>query len=216
MPIIQDKDAETLKDVFKNLERDVTIVLFNAEGNEAGEVTTELLRELTALSDKLHLEEHDFASEQALAKEYNVQLKPAFVLLDSEGKFTRIRFNGVPMGHEINSLLSSIVEVGADTPPMPEEMLERAQAIEGPVDIKVFVTLSCPHCPGAVQKAHALARVNPNIQAEMIDAETFSEMSDDYGVGSVPHIVFNDGQAFVGNQPFEDFLAYAEEAGQIL
>ncbi len=212
MTYLDEQTTQQLNEFFAGLERDVTVVLFNREGADTAEETATLLREVTSLNDHLHLEEKDLDKDSELAAEYGVKLAPGYVLLDSEGNFTRIRFNGIPLGHEINSFLSALMEVGGDTPAMPEEMLERVKKIDKPVDIKVFVTLSCPHCPGAVQKAHALAQANPNIQAEMIEAQTFYDLSEKYGVGSVPHIVFNDTESFLGNQPFEEFITYAEKA----
>ena len=34
-----------------------------------------------------------------------------------------------------------------------DDVIKRIKA-DKPTDIKVFITLSCPHCPGAVQTAH--------------------------------------------------------------
>ena len=85
-------------------------------------------------------------------------------------------------------------------------------AITEPTNIKVFVTLGCPHCPGAVNKAHLLALMNPNIVGEMVEAQTFSELSNRFNVSSVPHIVINDKHSFVGNQPLESFLDEIQRA----
>lgn len=212
MSILTDENKKQLREFLKAIERDTTIVLFNEENAPAGNETAELLRAMAELSDKLHLEEKDFETEKALATEYGVHAAPGYVILNDKKEFTRVRFIGVPLGHEINSLLSALVEIGGTTDPMPEAMLERVMKIDKPVDIKVFVTLSCPHCPGAVQKAHALALANPNIQAEMVEAQSFPELSQKYGVGSVPHTVFNGHETIIGNYPFEDFIAKAESA----
>ncbi len=212
MTYLNAETVQQLNEFFAGLERDVTVVLFTREGADTSEETTTLLREITELNPHLHLEEKDLDQDSELAATYGVKLAPGYVLLNDKGEFTRMRFNGIPLGHEINSFLSGLMEVGGNPPAMPDEMLERVMKIDKPVDIKVFVTLSCPHCPGAVQKAHALAKANPMIQAEMIEAQTFAELSDQYGVGSVPHIVFNETESFLGNQPFEEFINYAEKA----
>ncbi len=46
----------------------------------------------------------------------------------------------------------------------------------------------------------------------MVEAQSFPEMSQKFGVGSVPHTVFNGAESIIGNYPFEDFLAKAESA----
>ena len=75
----------------------------------------------------------------------------------------------------------------------PADVLARIQKIDKPVNIKVFITLSCPHCPGAVQTAHRLAMLNPNVKAEMIEANTFQDLSMKFKVSGVPKIIINDG-----------------------
>lgn len=212
MALLTEENKQQLKEFFKGLERDTYVVLFNSDDAPSGKETAELLTEMGELSDKLHVEIKDLRMDADLAAEYNVKLAPGYVLLNDKREFTRVRFNGVPLGHEINSFLSALIEVGGNPQPMPADLLERVKKIDKPVDIKVFVTLSCPHCPGAVQKAHALALANPNIQAEMVEAQSFPHLSNEYGVGSVPHTVFNGMDSIIGNYPFEDFIAKAESA----
>lgn len=212
MAFLTEENKKQLQEYFRDQKRDTTVVLFNTDDAPEGETTATLLREITALNDKLHLEEYDLIKDAKKAEEYGVERAPGYVLLDENKEFTRVAFSGVPLGHEINSFLSALREVGADTIEMPEALRERVEKIEKPVDIKVFVTLSCPHCPGAVQKAHALALKNKNIRAEMIEAASFPELSGKYGVSSVPHIVFNDSASILGNQPFDEFVRYAENA----
>ena len=87
-----------------------------------------------------------------------------------------------------------------------DDVIKRIKAIDKPTDIKVFITLSCPHCPGAVQTAHRIAMLNNLVKAEMIEAQTFSELSNQYNVSGVPKIIINETLELVGNQPIEAFL----------
>jgi glutaredoxin-like protein len=135
---------------------------------------------------------------------------PSIVLLDSEKKYHGVKFNGIPAGHEINSFIPAIIEVSGNASELPAELEARIKNIDKPVNIKVFVTLSCPHCPGAVQKAHKMALINPLIEAEMIEAETFEELSMKHNVSGVPKIVFNDQVDLLGNQPIQEFLKTME------
>jgi glutaredoxin-like protein len=153
----------------------------------------------------------DLDKDSDKAKEYGVTMAPSLVLLDKDKNYKRIKFNGVPSGHEINSFISSVMEVSGNSQELPKEIMERIEKIDKPVNIKLFVTLACPHCPGAVEKAHKLALENPNIHADMIEAQTFYDMSEKYNVSSVPKIVINDEFEFVGNQPLEVFLDEIEK-----
>ena len=213
MKLLNEETIKQLKGIFERMKHDVTISLFvGKENSSICEETRSFMEELVTITDKLHLDIHNVDEDDSLAKEYLVKMTPAIVLLDSNKNYKRIKFYGIPAGHEINSLINSIIEVSGTSQDLSEKTMERLGKVTKPIDIKVFVTLSCPHCPGAVSKAHKLALVNENIKAEMIEANTFGELSGNYNVSSVPKIVINDVYEFVGDQPMEKFLEEIEKA----
>lgn len=200
---------DQLREVFNDLKEKVTMVLFtSATDCESCEATQSLLTEVAELSEKLEVQVFDLNSEEA--KQYDITLAPSFVLLNAKGEYQGVKFNGIPAGHEINSFISALVEMSGAESEIPAEILERIQKIDKPVNIKVFVTLSCPHCPGAVQKAHKIAMLNKNVVGEMVEAQTFFELSNKFNVSGVPKIIINDSLEMVGNQPIERFLEQIE------
>lgn len=202
-----DAQLETqLKEIFNDLAGEVTLALFTEGDCYSCTETRSYMQEVADLNDKIHFVEYDLKKDAEQAAAYEVEMVPSIVLLDGNGDYKRIKFNGIPAGHEINSLIPALMEVSGAESELPKEFVDRIAAIEKPVDIKVFVTLSCPHCPGAVQKAHKLALMNPNIRAEMIEAQTFGELADKYNVSGVPKIVINESHELVGNQPLQAFL----------
>jgi protein-disulfide isomerase len=52
--------------------------------------------------------------------------------------------------------------------------------------------------------------LNNNIKGEMIEAQTFYDLSTKYNVSGVPKIVINDKFELLGNQPVEEFLKKIE------
>lgn len=212
MKIFNAELEKQLKEVFETLKGDVTIALFTKDGCNTCAETTSYMEEVEALSDKIHLQKHDMDTDMDLAKSYKVEMVPSIVLLDSKGQYRGIKFNGIPAGHEINSFIPALLEVSGQESPMPQDLVERIEKINKPVNIKVFVTLSCPHCAGAVQKAHKLALMNSHVEAEMIEAQTFSALSDKFNVSGVPKIVINDQFELLGNQPIQEFLNQIEMA----
>jgi predicted DsbA family dithiol-disulfide isomerase len=54
--------------------------------------------------------------------------------------------------------------------------------------------------------------LNPNIQAEMIEANTFPVISQQYNVSGVPKIIINEKYELLGNQPLEAFLTEIEKS----
>ena len=207
--LLNEEIQKQLREVFNELKDSVHMVLFTeGDGCESCEATQSLLNEVAELSDKLQVSVHDLTSEEA--KKYDITLAPSFVMLDGQGAYKGVKFNGIPAGHEINSFISALLEMSGAESEVPQEILDRIAKIDKPVNIKVFVTLSCPHCPGAVQKAHKIAMLNPNVVGEMIEAQTFSELSNKFNVSGVPKIIINDSLELVGNQPIERFLDQIE------
>lgn len=205
-----------LKEVFNGMKEDVTIALFTKTGecNTCPEAEG-YMDEIEALSERIHLKKYDLEKDVELAKRFNILMTPSVALLDSNEQYKGLKFNGIPGGHEINSFIPALLEMSGAGGEVSEEMKSRIEAISKPVNIKVFVTLGCPHCPEAVQKAQKLALMSDHIDAEMIEAQTFSEISDQFNVSSVPKIIINDSIEFLGNQPFEIFLSEVEKAAKL-
>jgi len=73
--------------------------------------------------------------------------------------------------------------------------------------IRVFVTLSCPYCPGQVLNGFKAAIQRPDlISAECIDASEHLKLSEKFDVGAVPHTVINDQSISKGLEPEEQFI----------
>lgn len=213
MPNLLPQDvAEQIKKILNEMVHPITIVYFTDQKSPTVAETEQLLKETSALSGKINLLVRDFTKDSDDVKKYGIQRVPSFVILDENQTYKGVKFNGIPAGHEINSYLSALLEMSGASSKLNDDVAKRIQAIQKPIDIKVFVTLSCPHCPGAVQTAHRLAMANSNIKAEMIEAQTFQDLSQKYHVSGVPKIVINDRYELLGNQPIEAFLAEIEKA----
>lgn len=202
---------DQIREFLNMMKEKVTFVYFKSDKNcDTCEQTKMLLSEIADLSDKISFIEKDLDKDIDEAKKYGVTLAPSFVILDNEGKYKGVKFNGIPAGHEINSFLSAVIDMSGVEFGFDKDIVERIKKINKPVNIKVFVTLSCPHCPGAVSNAHRLAMLNDNIESEMIEAQTFQELSVKYKVSGVPKIIINEKHELVGNQPVEEYLKKLE------
>ncbi len=200
-----------ISEILAQAKNQIQVVLFTKDGVcPTCAETQQLLEEVCETNDKLSLSVKNIDTDKDLAQSYGITMTPSFVILDAEGQYKGVKFNGIPAGHEINSFISALLEMSGLTIHYQEQIIKRINAINKPVNIKVFVTLSCPHCPGAVQNAHRLAMLNPNIEGEMIEAQTFQELSQKHNVSGVPKIVINDQHELVGNQPIEAFLETLE------
>lgn len=209
---LNDALANQIGGVLKQMINPVTIELFvDKNGCQSCSETTQLLQEIAGTTSKITLKTYTLQEKSELAKKYDISLTPCFVMLDAQGQYKGVKFNGIPAGHEINSFISALLDMSGLKVNFPQTVIDRIAKIKKPVSIKVFVTLSCPHCPGAVQNAHRLAMLNPNIKSEMIEANTFGALSQKYKVSGVPKIVINDRFELLGNQPVDAFLKEIEK-----
>lgn len=213
MSVLNEDVKKQLREILSQMKNEVKIISFTEPAEELGENLIEFMTEFSELSDKLSYEslEYQKSNPSDEVKQYDIERAPAFLVLDSEGNDKNMRFYGLPSGYEINAFLAAVIEQSGVEEELPEALIKRIQAIKEPMNIKVFVTMSCPHCPGAVQKAHKIAMLNPLVKAEMIGADIFNEVSSEYRVSSVPQITINETETFLGNQPLDVFIETLEK-----
>ncbi|HAA85022.1 MAG TPA: glutaredoxin [Kosmotogaceae bacterium] len=195
-----------VEEVLSNMKDRISVVFFVSEERcEFCETIEKLLGELTELTDKLEVRKASASGEEA--RSFEIEMTPAVIPLTAEGNDKGVRFYGIPSGHEFGTLLKTLVDFSAGaTPDISEKTLKRLDTIKQPVDIKVFVTTSCPYCPKAVLTAFKFALANSNVTASMVEASEFEELSKRFGVSSVPQIVINSSRSFVGAYPEEQYL----------
>jgi len=205
--LLNEEVSGQVKDYLGAMSKPIKMVLFTQEGLcETCKETRQLLSEIEVLNDNITFVEKDLNNDADLAKQYGITLTPSFVILDENDEYLGVKFNGIPAGHEINSFLNALLHMSGKDLGLDEATINMIKNIDKKVDIKVFVTLSCPHCPGAVETAHKIAMLNKNVEASMIEAQTFHELSNKFDVSGVPKIVINDTEELMGNQPMDAFL----------
>jgi glutaredoxin-like protein len=207
MAIFNEEIQKQLTDMLGNFPRRVRIAFFGSDnGCRSCKDTLQFMTEFAALHENLELDVYDMEVDRDYAAELGVDKVPSMVVLDSDSQDFGMRFYGIPAGYEIHSLISAVREMGGIPADLPVEIEERISKLDKDVHIRVFVTPTCPYCPGAVITGHRLAMLNKRIKADMIEANTFPEESAKYGVRGVPKIVINDTHEFVGSQPITKFL----------
>jgi glutaredoxin-like protein len=140
------------------------------------------------------------------AAKYGIEHIPATVLLRGD-EDTRIRFLGAPAGYEFMSLIEAVILAGTnDSGLTPESRALVAEHVDSPLDIQVFVTPTCPHCPRAVTLAHRLAVESPHIRASCVEATEFMDLSRRFRVTGVPKTVVNGSVEILGALPEHQFV----------
>ena len=208
MTIINGENAKTVNSILQNLEKKVRILLFTQEMEcQYCRETKQLLQELSTLSNgNLIFESIDFIKDQNQAKNFGIDKIPATIILNEKGTDYGIRFYGIPSGYEFGTLLEDIQMISRGKPEVSDKTHEAISKIINPLKLQVFVTPTCPYCPGVVFTAHKLAMLNENITADMVEATEFPHLANKYQVYGVPRTMIGEFEAIEGALPEQNFV----------
>jgi len=132
--------------------------------------------------------------------------RPSFVVA-REGQQTGVRFAGLPLGHEFESLVLTLLWTGGHPPKVEQSVIDSIKAIEGQFDFDVYMSLTCHNCPDVVQALSLMAIVNPNIRTTVIEGGAFQAEVEQRQVMAVP-MVFQGGVMFdSGRMSVEQIVA---------
>lgn len=210
MSLLKEKDRQQLIKEFAALQQPVKLVVFTQELECQFCVETRMIaEEVAALSDKITLEIYDFVRDQEIAEQYKIDKIPAMVVMQGgdNSKDFGIRYFGIPSGYEFTTLIQGILMVSSGESGLSAETKAYAAALTEPLHLQVFVTPTCPYCPGAVHLAHQLAMENELIRGDMVEAVEFPHLSMKYRVQGVPRTVINETEHLEGAAPESLFLA---------
>jgi len=155
----------------------------------------ELLGEIAALTPKVSVLERDDGAR-----------KPSFSI-GVAGEAPRIRFAGLPLGHEFTSLVLALLHTGGHPPRVEAAVAEQIRSLDGDFAFEVVMSLSCQNCPDVVQALNLLAALNPRISVTTLDGAQFQEEVTRRQILAVPSVFLN-GQPFgQGRMGVEEILA---------
>ena len=217
--LLDDQIKEQVKEFFSELEAPVKLTFFGSEEKNCDycKDTLALLEEIAALDEKISIDIRDLANDKEIAESFNINAAPATAITTTtkDGKLIDygVRYLGIPAGHEFTSLINGIVMVSKQDSGLSPAIRDRLSKLERPVNLKVFVTPTCPYCPRAVILAHQIAIESPWVSGEMVEAMEFPELSSQFSVSGVPHTVINLGAGeVVGAVPEDHLMAEIEKS----
>ena len=194
------------RQLLNELSNPVKLVVFTQEMEcQFCRENRQLAEELATLSDKITVEVHNFLLDREKVEQFRIERVPALVVAGE--KDYGIRFYGVPAGYEFTTLLNALQIVGKKDSGLKPQTRERLARITRPVQIDVFVTLTCPYCPMMAGLAHKFAMENDLITASAIDAQEFPVLANYYNVAAVPRTIINQLHSIEGAIPEDKLLA---------
>ena len=152
---------------------------------------------------------HDVAEQSKLItlveRRDDDERKPSFSVGPRGGE-ARVRFAGLPMGHEFTSLILALLQAGGYPPKVEAEVIEQIKTLDVELNFETYISLSCHNCPDVVQALNLMAVLNPKIRHTMIDGALFQKEVEERQIMAVPTVYLNG----------EEFDQGRLELGQIL
>lgn len=192
---------DQVRSVFLQLESHYTFHITLHPNHEKAQELVDLLNDVASCSDKLscRLTETD---------------KPLLEFsLEKEGADTGVKFRGIPNGHEFTSLLLAVLNADGKGKNLPDEAISRRiKALQGPIRLQTYVSLTCTNCPDVVQALNIMALLSPQITHEMVDGGIFQEEVTALKIQAVPSVYANGKQLHVGRGSLGELLQKLEDA----
>ncbi|KAF0164751.1 MAG: alkyl hydroperoxide reductase subunit F [Rhodocyclaceae bacterium] len=165
------------------------------DGSDAARQMRELLADIAALSPKVSVRENGDDAR-----------KPSFSV-GRPGEAARIRFAGIPMGHEFTSLVLALLQTGGHPPKVDAAVIEQIKGLTGTYRFETYISLSCHNCPDVVQGLNLMAVINPGVESVMIDGALYQDEVSARQIMAVPTVMLN-GESFgQGRMTIEEILA---------
>lgn len=158
-----------------------------------------LLEDVASVSDKIHLLESG-----------NDQRCPSFSI-GKVGDSARMRFAGLPMGHEFTSLILALLQASGYAPKIVADQIAQIRELPGEYRFETYISLSCHNCPDVVQALNTMAALNPNIHHVMIDGAMYQDEVNSLQIMAVPTVRMNGAEFSQGRMAIEDILAKLDD-----
>lgn len=204
--LLNDGLRAQLKGVLARLEKNVTLVSIVDESNSKSIELRDLILDIADLDERVSAEIYNKGENIEVENKINADKYPVVALLDNNKKYSGVKFHGVPGGHELNSFILAIYNLGSAGQQISEDTLNNIKKIDKDINIKVCVSLSCHLCPDVVVSSQRIAIENEKVEAEMIDISNFKEIKDKFKVMSVPAIIVNDEQIYFGAKKIDEII----------
>jgi glutaredoxin-like protein len=212
MAMLNDEVRGQVKDMLGTLPNAVRLLVFTKpEDCDYCDTIVDLTTELSDVVDDLTVEVFDVAEDGNQAETYHIDKAPAIAIVGNEDY--GLRFFGIPANYEFSTLLHGIqvAAAGASTQ-LDDETRDYLQALETPIHYQVFVTPTCPYCPGAASLAYDMAVESEQVRSEVIEASEFQTLASEYDVMGVPLNVINGAERVEGRAPADMILDAIKKA----
>lgn len=193
-----------LRGIFSKMQEPVTLKAVVDLQREKDSEMAAFLNTVASLGEKLSVELYS-PEEASEVPELDTTYLPVTGLYKN-GTYGRAAFHGIPGGKEVNSFVLAIYNLAGPGKEVARGLKKKIEKLNKKTNIKICVSLACHHCPNVVAACQQVAILNPNVEAEMIDAALYEELVAKYKIERVPMMIVNDSEVYMGNKTIEDIV----------
>lgn len=193
-----------LRGIFSKMQEPVTLKAVVDLQREKDSEMAVFLNTVASLGEKLSVELYS-PEEASEVPELDTTYLPVTGLYKN-GTYGRAAFHGIPGGKEVNSFVLAIYNLAGPGKEVARGLKKKIEKLNKKTNIKICVSLACHHCPNVVAACQQVAILNPNVEAEMIDAALYEELVAKYKIERVPMMIVNDSEVYMGNKTIEDIV----------
>lgn len=206
--LFDEETENSLRELLSNLKKRVMNYLVIGENCLSCGEAIGLANEMDRVSNGMvHFELLN--ADRDIVEKLMVRYIPGFIY---DTKRRNIRFYGIPSGHEFAPFVYLQKYIGNGELNLPKEAIEKIEAIEKPLHVKIMVTPECPYCPIVVDIVNQIGLVNDQFLIETIEAMEFPDEANMYNVMYVPSIIVTrvEDWKILGTKPLEALHGYAD------
>ena len=214
---LPEDSREHLRKVFSEMPETVTLEIFTQEGmnDPYNEAMLKFMHDLDRLGEKIVVNHNSLESEKA--RTYGVTRSPSLLV---EPERYRLRYTGTPLGEEARVFIEVVLLVSNGVSGLSVHSREALKLLEEERDVKVFISPTCPYCPGQVSQVMRAAIERPDlVSAECVETGENQDLAEEFDAQSVPLTVTNGTFRQMGLLPEERFvleIVYLKQAEDLL
>ncbi|MGK4000087.1 alkyl hydroperoxide reductase subunit F [Sorangium sp. So ce1024] len=204
--MLEDSIKTQLRDVLGRLTRPVAVTAF-VDDSQGSEEMRALLRDVASASPLIELHERREGEERK-------ERTPSFGI-HIPGEEPRVFFAGLPLGHELTSLILALLHVGGYPPKVSAEALEQIARLDGELRFETYFSQSCQNCPDVVQALNLMAAKNPRVRHVAVDGALFQGEVEQRKIMAVPTVFLNGEPFGQGRMEIEQILAKLDDGSAV-
>jgi alkyl hydroperoxide reductase subunit F len=180
-------EAVQLKKVCEALPTPVKCTYYQAEEGDFS-------RKLKSFVDELGLLSEGKVRVVTRRPDPGMDILPCF-RMGGEGH-SGIVYAAVPLGHQFPPFVNGLRMIGEKGRPLPQD--KPAPAVS-PAELQLLVSEHCPRCPVVAEAVLSLSNRYSSISSFIVDAAQFPDITQRYGIKSVPATILDRRLVLIGN-----------------